>query len=362
MRAGQLLAVAALATALATPLLAATIGGTPGPDRLAGTARADRISGREGDDRLRGLAGPDLLRGGAGRDHLQGGRGADRLLGGPGADVLAGGPGPDVLVGGGGADRLLARGGGIDVLRCGAGRDTAVADRRDRANRDCERVLLPSGAAPAPPPPPGPPSPPPPPPAPVPASITVEKTGFAYDDTLPLVVAVGVGALLRNTSPDEDALDVEVTVTAVDAGGTALESEQVQLTAIPARATFNFGFTLLVREAPARVEVAVRIGSSRAAGVRLPAVEGVELAGDAAEEGVAFVTGTVRNTAAGPLPEDAVVCAVALDASGGVVGGGIGNPAAEVPAGGTQGFAVPLLGVAAGRVARVEVSVEPPAP
>ena len=344
MRVGAPLAVALLATAL----VGAAAGGTPGPDRLSGTARADRLAGGAGDDRLRGLGGPDLLLGGAGRDTLLGGAGADRLLGGPGADTLDGGAGGDLLDGGTGPDRLLARGGGPDRLRCGPGRDVAHADRADRAGGDCERVLLP----------PGPPPPPSPPPPPVPASVTVERSGFSFDDSLPLLAPVAVGAVLRNPSPAEDALDVRVRVVALDAAGATVGEEEVRLAAIPAGSRFHFGLTLLARSTPARVEVTAGMGGGRAAGARLPAVEGVVVD----TEEVPFVTGTVRNTGSAPIPDTVAVCAVAFDAAGAVAGGGLGSLDGPVPPGGTGSFSVPLLGIPPGRVARVEVSVEPPAP
>ncbi len=86
--------------ALLAPLVAAgvawagTINGTPRADTLRGTPRADKIYGQSGNDRLFGYAGNDLL------------------VGGPGTDSLA----------------------------CGPGRDVAIADSRDKVNRDCEVV------------------------------------------------------------------------------------------------------------------------------------------------------------------------------------------------------------------------------
>ena len=91
---------------------AATIVGTPGPDRIYGTDRADVIVGRAGDDVIDGLRGNDLICGGPGADRLFGGRGHDELYGGLDAlvdgvagtylvgDILAGGPGDDLLAGG----------------------------------------------------------------------------------------------------------------------------------------------------------------------------------------------------------------------------------------------------------------------
>lgn len=91
---------------------AATIVGTPGPDRLTGTGRADVIVGGAGDDVIDGLRGNDLICGGPGADRLLGGRGNDDLYGGLDArvdgpagtylvgDILTGGPGDDLLAGG----------------------------------------------------------------------------------------------------------------------------------------------------------------------------------------------------------------------------------------------------------------------
>jgi Tol biopolymer transport system component len=81
--------------------------------------------------RLAGTRGPDNLRGTSLRDVIHGLGGDDRIAGRGGNDDLYGGPGDDAL---------LARDGRADHLDCGPGRDSAVADRRDRVSRTCERV------------------------------------------------------------------------------------------------------------------------------------------------------------------------------------------------------------------------------
>lgn len=73
-------------------------------------------------------------------DVLGGTARADVLCGLAGADRLSGGAGADVFRAGAGADTVGARDGTADAVACGPGRDTAVVDRRDRVNRDCERV------------------------------------------------------------------------------------------------------------------------------------------------------------------------------------------------------------------------------
>jgi Ca2+-binding RTX toxin-like protein len=119
-----------------------TIAGALGNDSIDGGAGPDTITGAEGDDGLNGGSGEDDLEAGAGADRAFGGRGDDAVDGGPGNDVVSGGRGRDLLRGGSGRDRVSARDGRADDTDCGSGRDTATADRRERALR-CERVARP---------------------------------------------------------------------------------------------------------------------------------------------------------------------------------------------------------------------------
>lgn len=83
---------------------AATVVGTPGPDRLIGTNRPDVIVAGAGDDVVSGLGGDDVVCAGPGNDVVNGGGGADTILGEGGNDELSGGPGLDSLDGGRGSD------------------------------------------------------------------------------------------------------------------------------------------------------------------------------------------------------------------------------------------------------------------
>jgi hypothetical protein len=140
--------------------------GLAGNDVLSGAGGPDCVTGQNGNDRLRGGIGDDLLSGGTGTDRLIGDAGRDELRGGAGNDSITGSAGLDVLVGEAGNDRLADSSGrdsfsggpgndridardstpfgrrASDVVRCGSGRfDVALADRGDRVNRDCERVI-----------------------------------------------------------------------------------------------------------------------------------------------------------------------------------------------------------------------------
>jgi hypothetical protein len=329
-----------LAAAIAAaPVLAASISGSKGTDRIVGTPRADTLRGGAGADVLNGLRGRDVLNGGPGADRLLGGPGRDRLLGGRGADTLAGGPGADVLDGGAGPDRVLARDDAVDRVRCGNGRDTAVVDEADRVAATCERVQRP------------------PPPPPEPAEVVVRQSGFTVDTSLEAVAVISWGAVLANASPDEDAVGVIATVSVVDAAGATLIAEEVPIAAIPAETAFALGRTLVVEGVPARVDVSISMAESRTAAVALPAAENVRWLADL----TTIVVGDVRNTLAQPLPETAIVSAVAFDAAGIAIGGGFVSVGSEVPPGAAAAFEIALFGIDPARIARVDVSVEPPA-
>jgi Ca2+-binding RTX toxin-like protein len=118
-----------------------------GIDQLNGGAGGDFLWGAAGGDRLLGAAGSDLLSGGAGNDRLDGATGIDRLVGGAGNDRLTDKAGQDRFSGGAGKDRIDSRDRRpadkrkLDRILCGAGKDTVLADRRDNAARDCEKVI-----------------------------------------------------------------------------------------------------------------------------------------------------------------------------------------------------------------------------
>ena len=68
-------------------------------------------------------------------------RRGERIVGSNKADKIAATPGDDRIESRGGRDRINANGGGRDTIDCGAGKDTVVKDRKDRAAKNCERVV-----------------------------------------------------------------------------------------------------------------------------------------------------------------------------------------------------------------------------
>jgi Tol biopolymer transport system component len=99
---------------------------------ILGTSYANTMAGSPRSDSICTFSGGDTVDGGAGDDQIDGGTGNDTLTGGLGSDLL---------VGDGGNDLIKARDGQRDRIRCGSELDLVLADRRDVAGADCERVI-----------------------------------------------------------------------------------------------------------------------------------------------------------------------------------------------------------------------------
>ena len=118
--------------------VAATVVGTPGPDRLTGTRGPDVIVAWGGNDVVFSFAGRDLICAGRGSDRVVAGTAADRVFGGGGPDRLLGRGGPDVLKGNRGND-VLKGNAGRDRLRGGRGFDRCLGGAGLDSTRGCEQ-------------------------------------------------------------------------------------------------------------------------------------------------------------------------------------------------------------------------------
>jgi Ca2+-binding RTX toxin-like protein len=97
-----------------------TVNGLQGDDEIDGSPGlagliAMTLNGGQGADKITGGDGPDLITGGDGSDVLSGGAGNDRIVGDRGADTMSGGDGDDTTVwnNGDGSDRMDG-GNGVD--------------------------------------------------------------------------------------------------------------------------------------------------------------------------------------------------------------------------------------------------------
>lgn len=271
---------------------------------------------------IRGTAKAETLKGTASADTIYGGGGNDRLFGYAGNDRFY--PGP-----------------GIDTVSCGPGQDVVFADAKDRVARDCETVRRPTPA----------------PPAIIPARVVATKSGIASRLSSIGSYFSGYGIVLQNTSPDEDALDVEVLVNFLDASGLIVDSESDRYIAIPAGAVYYAGGEIISSGRPQRLEITIRVGSRQKKSIpRLPPVTNVRVESD--DFGTS-VLGEISNPYSKSLSSSAKITFACLDGSGNVIGGGYGYPESSVGPGGRIGFNQSIEGLSAAQIASVQVSVEP---
>lgn len=196
----------------------------------------------------------------------------------------------------------------------------------------------------------------------VPASVSVGKSGFStatYDFTTDTFSNVGV--VLANPSPDQDALNVQITVNLLSAAGQIVATEVGNVPDIPAATTFFYGGLAegsSVNPAPATMQTTVVIGGTQAA-QHLPAIGVTNVHVIPDDSGDAEVEGQVANTLTTTLPGYTTVTYVLFDAAGDVLGGGSTFLNAEVPPGGQIGFDDIVSSLPALSVASADASVSP---
>jgi hypothetical protein len=169
---------------------------------------------------------------------------------------------------------------------------------------------------------------PPPPPPPKQATVVVQASGFSQDGS-----DASYGVVLRNTSPTQDALDVEVTTNFDDASGTILDTESETISVIPAHTTYYLGGdgSLESSARVVRLEVNPTVGQSAHTNYPLPIVSRVGLTRDL-YLGLT-VHGQVENNLDAPLSQFAQITTVIFSPSGRVVGGGFTYLDADLPPG-----------------------------
>lgn len=192
----------------------------------------------------------------------------------------------------------------------------------------------------------------------VPAKIIVVKSGVSAR-TVAGVTHAGWGVVLKNVSPDEDAMDVDVTLRFIDASGTNLRFATRDYEGVPADATYYLGGDETFQgNAPTRVEVtSVQVGFHIATTLhRLAPVADIHENDDATS---ARVQGNFENPYDRTLSNVALVTAVCFDAAGNVIGGGGSVLAASVAPGTHRDFDIPVLSLQRSQIASAQVSVEP---
>jgi hypothetical protein len=171
----------------------------------------------------------------------------------------------------------------------------------------------------------------------VPPRIAVLKDGFSvrpHDYGAGSDVSYGV--ILRNSSPNADAVNVNVLVNFVLGNSKLLGSQSTNISLLRAGSTYALGTSMTFPGAApiVRLEVVVQVGDKQAATRRQPAIANVVIEPDQSKpQFLGDVAGEVINTDARMTLQNAQLSAVVLDKDGNVVGGGNGGLFFQLPSG-----------------------------
>ena len=194
----------------------------------------------------------------------------------------------------------------------------------------------------------------------VPPKIVVADQGFSVRARTTGSEA-SFGLMLRNTSPNADALNVYVLVNFVMADGQAIGTKTETIDAIPAGTTFAYGGSLpFPGAAPVtRLEVVVKVGARQRRSIHQPLVRSIGIVpGRSDAAWVGEVNGEIVNDHLSLNVSRTKLSTVVFDAGGAIVGGGSGYATALLPPGTRQVFVI-TSGVEAipwARAARAAVS------
>jgi hypothetical protein len=198
--------------------------------------------------------------------------------------------------------------------------------------------------------------------------IVVVKDGFSTRSRFNGTV-LSYGLVLRNTSPNADALNIYALVNFVLADNRALGTVTQNVGAIGAGSTFYLGGSMTFPGlAPvARLEVVLRVRGHQRKRLFTPSVANSVVEGSPSDPGwVGDVAGELVNDDPPWIMQRAQMWAVVFDSAGNVIGGGQGFASAELPPGTrevfklTQGFnAIPLDKAASAGVSSVPTYTGP---
>jgi hypothetical protein len=171
----------------------------------------------------------------------------------------------------------------------------------------------------------------------VPARIGVDRMGFSVrPNGYGIGSTVSYGVMLRNTSPNQDALNVSVLVNFVMADNHLIGTAQTSVAEIPAGATYALGNQLnFPGAAPiARLEVVLQIGGRGNRPMLHPGFDNLHFVPQLYDPGwLGSIEGEVINDQAQYVLKNVSVSAVVFDRAGNVLGGGNGFAFGVLPPG-----------------------------
>jgi hypothetical protein len=166
--------------------------------------------------------------------------------------------------------------------------------------------------------------------------ISVEKDGFSVRAHSYGGSDVSYGVILRNHSPNADALNVNVLVNFVLGNGHLLGSASTTVPAIAAGSSYPLGSNLgFPGAAPiARLEVVVQVKAHARHTGHPPALDNILIEPSTTDQGwVNDVAGELINNDSSQLLQNAQLSAVIFDAQGNILGGGSGSTYNPLPPG-----------------------------
>jgi hypothetical protein len=169
----------------------------------------------------------------------------------------------------------------------------------------------------------------------IPARIVVVKDGYSVKQNQYGGGSISWGVILRNTSPQQDALDVYTLVNFVGMDNRLVGSATNNLSGIPAGKDFALGDNIMFFGGVppiSRLEVVVQIKKRQAHALKLPTITNVRIwPGIFDSAYVGSVDGEVSNDNPRLVLRNAELSTVVLDAQGNVLGGGSGFAFASLP-------------------------------
>jgi hypothetical protein len=176
----------------------------------------------------------------------------------------------------------------------------------------------------------------------VPPKIVVADQGFSVRPK-GSSTSVSFGVMLRNESPNADALQVYVLVNFVMADGHLIGSKADTIEAIPAGRTHAHGDSLSFPGAApvVRLEVVIKVGGRQRRIIHVPVASNVRVVPDRYDATwVGEVNGEIINDHPQLNLQRTELSTVVFDAAGNVLGGGTGSASALLPPGTRQAFAM----------------------
>ena len=168
----------------------------------------------------------------------------------------------------------------------------------------------------------------------IPAHVVVEKSGFSIRNNPFIGASVSYGVVLKNVSPDEDALQVYALVNMVGPDNKLIGTSSQNLPGLPANSEFALGGEVYFpADAPVqRLEVVVTVGKHAPKSLKWPIASNVHVAPNPYEPAwCGSVEGEILNNLPDLTMQMANMSAVVLDATGNVIGGGSGMSLASLP-------------------------------